>query len=320
MTNDAKIPFLDLLTPHDELKEELVAAFQEALKTAGFIGGPMVEGLEREFAPFCDTRFCVGVGSGTDALRFALAAAGVERATLLSPFPTPSSPPRRQFPRSEPCQSSGRRGAHLHDGCREAANVPRSRCARDPATGRLISKRTGRRVTAIIPVHLYGHPADMDPIMELAEHYNLIVIEDACQAHGAEYFSARTNRWMKAGSMGRAAAFSFYPGKNLGACGEAGAITTNDEEIARKCRMIRDHGQAKKYYHDMEGYNGRLDAIQAAFLRIKLNICKSGTSSAGSGRKSTKTCSPSSVRARSSRFRTLGKSGLSLVCDSRRGP
>ena len=106
--------------------------------------------------------------------------------------------------------------------------------------------------------------------MEFAERYNLIVIEDACQAHGAEYFSARSNRWMKAGSMGRAAAFSFYPGKNLGACGEAGAITTNDEEIARKCRMIRDHGQAKKYYHDVEGYNGRLDAIQAAFLRIKL--------------------------------------------------
>jgi dTDP-4-amino-4,6-dideoxygalactose transaminase len=110
----------------------------------------------------------------------------------------------------------------------------------------------------------------MDPIMELAERYHLIVIEDACQAHGAEYFSARHNRWMKAGSMGLAAAFSFYPGKNLGACGEAGAITTNDEELARKCRMIRDHGQAKKYYHDVEGYNGRLDSIQAAFLRIKL--------------------------------------------------
>jgi dTDP-4-amino-4,6-dideoxygalactose transaminase len=110
----------------------------------------------------------------------------------------------------------------------------------------------------------------MDPIMELAERYNLIVIEDACQAHGAEYFSERNHRWMKAGSIGRAAAFSFYPGKNLGACGEAGAITTNDEEIARKCRMLRDHGQAKKYYHDVEGYNGRLDAIQAALLRIKL--------------------------------------------------
>jgi dTDP-4-amino-4,6-dideoxygalactose transaminase len=142
-------------------------------------------------------------------------------------------------------------------------------CERD-ASGRLISKRTGHPVTGIVPVHLYGHPADMDPIMELAERYNLIVIEDACQAHGAEYFSERNHRWMKAGSMGRAAAFSFYPGKNLGACGEAGAITTNDEEIARKCRMVRDHGQAKKYYHDIEGYNGRLDSIQAAFLRIKL--------------------------------------------------
>jgi dTDP-4-amino-4,6-dideoxygalactose transaminase len=137
-------------------------------------------------------------------------------------------------------------------------------------TGTLISKRTGRPVTAIVPVHLYGHPADMDPIMELAERYNLIVIEDTCQAHGAEYFSSRNDRWMKAGSIGRAGAFSFYPGKNLGACGEAGALTTNDEEIARKCRMIRDHGQAKKYYHDVEGYNGRLDSIQAAFLRIKL--------------------------------------------------
>jgi dTDP-4-amino-4,6-dideoxygalactose transaminase len=143
-------------------------------------------------------------------------------------------------------------------------------CMRDAVTGRLISKRTGLPVTTMIPVHLYGHPADMDPILELAEKYQLIVIEDACQAHGAEYFSSRKSRWMKAGSMGRAAAFSFYPGKNLGACGEGGAITTNDEEVARKCRMLRDHGQAKKYYHDMEGYNGRLDAIQAAFLRIKL--------------------------------------------------
>ena len=112
--------------------------------------------------------------------------------------------------------------------------------------------------------------ADMDPILELAEKYNLVVIEDACQAHGAEYFSKKQNRWCKAGSMGRAAAFSFYPGKNLGACGEAGAITTNDEGLARIARMLRDHGQAKKYYHDREGYNGRLDAIQAGFLKVKL--------------------------------------------------
>ncbi len=127
-----------------------------------------------------------------------------------------------------------------------------------------------RGVTAIVPVHLYGQMADMDPILELAERYNLLVIEDACQAHGAEYFSSKQKRWRKAGSIGRAAAFSFYPGKNLGACGEAGALTTDDETIARCIRMLRDHGQAQKYYHDLEGYNSRLDAIQAGVLQVKL--------------------------------------------------
>jgi dTDP-4-amino-4,6-dideoxygalactose transaminase len=125
-------------------------------------------------------------------------------------------------------------------------------------------------VTAVVPVHLYGQMADMDAILEIAEQYDLIVVEDACQAHGAEYFSRKNNTWLKAGSIGRAAAFSFYPGKNLGACGEAGAVTTNDAEIARQIRMVRDHGQSKKYYHDVEGYNGRLDAIQAGILRVKL--------------------------------------------------
>jgi len=112
--------------------------------------------------------------------------------------------------------------------------------------------------------------ADMDPILALAAKYGLAVIEDACQAHGAEYFSKRLGRWMRAGSMGRAAAFSFYPGKNLGACGEAGAVTTNDAGLADNVKMLRDHGQVKKYYHDVEGYNGRLDAIQAGILHIKL--------------------------------------------------
>jgi dTDP-4-amino-4,6-dideoxygalactose transaminase len=110
----------------------------------------------------------------------------------------------------------------------------------------------------------------MDPILELAGRHGLTVIEDACQAHGAEYFSANEKRWKKAGSMGRAAAFSFYPGKNLGACGEGGAVTTNDPDIARHVRMLRDHGQAQKYYHDIEGYNGRLDAVQAGILQVKL--------------------------------------------------
>jgi len=116
--------------------------------------------------------------------------------------------------------------------------------------------------------------ADMDPILELAHRFHLIVIEDACQAHGAQYFSRKENRWLTAGSIGRAAAFSFYPGKNLGACGEAGAVTTNDPALAAQIRMIRDHGQAKKYYHDIEGYNGRLDALQAGLLHVKLRHLK----------------------------------------------
>jgi len=270
MANDTKIPFLDLVTPHMELEEELIAAVRSALRNAAFIGGPAVEGLEREFATFSEARVCVGVGSGTDALRFALAAAGIANGDSVITVPNTF------IATTEAISQVGAQPEFVDvDEQTSTMDVEQLRmflehkCERN-ADGRLVSKRTRRPVTAIIPVHLYGHPANMDPIMELAGRYNLIVIEDACQAHGAEYFSARNNRWMKAGSMGRAAAFSFYPGKNLGACGEAGAITTNDEELARKCRMLRDHGQAKKYYHDMEGYNGRLDAIQAALLRIKL--------------------------------------------------
>ena len=143
-------------------------------------------------------------------------------------------------------------------------------CSPDRRTGRVVSKRTGSPVTAVIPVHLYGQIADMDPLLELTARYNLILIEDACQAHGAEYFSKKEARWRKAGSMGHAAAFSFYPGKNLGACGEAGAVTTDDERLARHCQMLRDHGQSRKYFHDFEGYNGRLDAMQAGVLGVKL--------------------------------------------------
>jgi dTDP-4-amino-4,6-dideoxygalactose transaminase len=143
-------------------------------------------------------------------------------------------------------------------------------CDFDPAAEILVDRKTNSQIIAIVPVHLYGQMADMDPILDLAEQYKLIVIEDACQAQGAEYFSKRENRWRKAGSMGQSAAFSFYPGKNLGACGEAGAVTTNDAEIARKVRVLRDHGQTQKYFHDMEGYNGRLDAIQAGILQVKL--------------------------------------------------
>jgi dTDP-4-amino-4,6-dideoxygalactose transaminase len=138
-------------------------------------------------------------------------------------------------------------------------------CPTDPKTGRPLGQRSGKPIRAILPVHLYGQVADMALIAHLADRYGLIVIEDACQAHGAEYRGKG-----RAGSLGKAAAFSFYPGKNLGACGEAGAVTTDDEGIAKYIRMIRDHGQSSKYYHRLEGYNGRLDAMQAAFLRVKL--------------------------------------------------
>jgi len=145
-----------------------------------------------------------------------------------------------------------------------------AQCEFDNKSGTLIERRSKQRVVGVVPVHLYGQTADMDAIQELATKYNLFVIEDACQAHGAEYFSRKDNAWRRAGSMGLAAAFSFYPGKNLGACGEAGAITTNDQALAARMKMIRDHGQAKKYYHDIEGYNGRLDSIQAGWLSVKL--------------------------------------------------
>ena len=266
-----RIPFLDLVTPHQELKDELAAVFAHALDTAGFIGGPMVEDFERTFAKFCNTQHCVGVGSGTDALRFALIAAGVKPGDVVVTVPNTF------IATTEAITQAGATPDFVDvDESTYSMDPERLRkylqgdCVVDGTTGRVFNKRLGRPVTAVVPVHLYGQAADMDPILDLAERFDLRVVEDACQAHGAEYFSKRQDRWFKAGSMGRAAAFSFYPGKNLGACGEAGAVTTNDGEIARKIRMLRDHGQAQKYFHDMEGYNGRLDSIQAGILHVKL--------------------------------------------------
>ncbi|MBZ5676640.1 MAG: DegT/DnrJ/EryC1/StrS family aminotransferase [Acidobacteriia bacterium] len=271
MSGTNGIPFLDLVTPHAELREELCEVFKTALDTAGFIGGPMVQGFEQDFAKFCDTEHCVGVGSGTDALRFALIAAGIGQGDVVVTVPNTF------IATTEAISQAGGRIAFI-DIDEATYNMDpeklreylETQCDFNSSTKTLVDRRTKGRVTAIVPVHLYGQMADMDSILELAERYGLIVIEDACQAHGAEYFSNKENRWRKAGSMGRAAAFSFYPGKNLGACGEAGAATTNDAELAQKMRMLRDHGQARKYYHDMEGYNGRLDSIQAGILRVKL--------------------------------------------------
>jgi dTDP-4-amino-4,6-dideoxygalactose transaminase len=270
MSIHSNIPFLDLVTPHVELEQELTQVFQKALRSAGFIGGPMVEEFEKAFANFCDTKYAIGISNGTDALRFALMACGIQQGDIVVTVPNTF------IATTEAISQAGAQP--------EFVDVDERTYNMDPAklreyvekqclidgSKRLISKRSGRPVTAVIPVHLYGQTADMDPILELAKQYDLVVIEDACQAHGAEYFSQREGRWMKAGSMGQAAAFSFYPGKNLGACGEAGAVTTNDALIATNIKKLRDHGQAKKYYHDIAGYNGRLDALQAGILHVKL--------------------------------------------------
>jgi len=270
MTYTNAIPFLDLVTVHGELREELLGIFGAALETGGFIGGPMVEEFEQEFAKFCGTKYCVGVGSGTDAVRFALMADGIERNDIVLTVPNTFIATAEAISQAGGVPdfvdvdeltynlSPEKLREYLEVQCRVDAN------------GRVVHRASGRRVTTVVPVHLYGQPAEMDAILEIAQQYNLSVIEDACQAHGAEYFSAAGGRWRKAGSMGHAAASSFYPGKNLGACGEAGAITTDDGELARRVRMLRDHGQVRKYYHETEGYNGRLDAIQAGILRVKL--------------------------------------------------
>jgi dTDP-4-amino-4,6-dideoxygalactose transaminase len=267
---DSNIPFLDLVTPHVELEQELTAVFHQALHTAGFIGGPMVEKFEEAFASFCGVDHSVAVSSGTDALRFALMACGINTGDVVVTVP------HTFIATTEAISQAGALPEFVDiDECTYNMNPTKLReyletqCATDPL-GRLISRRSGRPVTAIIPVHLYGQTTDMDPILDLAEQYGLVVIEDACQAHGAEYFSRKHDRWMKAGSMGRAAAFSFYPGKNLGACGEAGGVTSNDLNLVGKIKMLRDHGQAQKYYHEIEGYNGRLDALQAGLLHAKL--------------------------------------------------
>ena len=271
MSTYTSIPFLDLITPHVELEQELTEVFHKALRTAGFIGGPMVEEFEKAFADFCDAKYAVAVSSGTDALRFALMTCGVQAGQVVVTVP------HTFIATTEAISQAGALPEFVDIDERTYNMDPaklreylEKQCTTDPSRG-LISRRSGRPVTAVIPVHLYGQTADMDPILELAERYGLAVVEDACQAHGAQYFSRKHNRWTKAGSMGRAAAFSFYPGKNLGACGEAGAVTTNDASIAKTVKMLRDHGQATKYYHDIEGYNGRLDAIQAGLLHVKLS-------------------------------------------------
>jgi len=242
-----KISFLDLKAQYQQIKEEVQPVVTHAMENGAFVGGEQVTGFEKEFAAYCDTRYCIGVSSGTDALRFALLAAGV------GPGHEVITVPNTFIATTEAISQAGATPVFVDV---------------NPHTYNMDAARLEAQITkntkAIIPVHLYGQPADMDPILDVARRYHLAVIEDACQAHGALYKNRR------AGSMGTVGCFSFYPGKNLGAYGEGGAVVTQDPETAQKIKMLRDHGQQRKYVHQIEGYNGRLDAIQAGILRIKL--------------------------------------------------
>jgi len=243
------VPFLDLKSQHRSLREHLWRVWDEVLDSAGFIGGSPVEQFEKAFAAFCETKHAVGVGNGTDALLLALKALSIGRGDEVIV-------PANSFVATA--------AGVVHAGATPVfVDI-------DPKTYNIdvkeIENHISPKTKAIIPVHLYGQPADMSPVLELARLYSLKVIEDAAQAHGARYYGRR------AGSMGDAACFSFYPGKNLGACGDGGAVVTNDPDLAQSLKRLREHGGLRKYEHDVVGYNSRLDSLQAAALHIKLGF------------------------------------------------
>jgi len=242
-----KVPFLDLKAQYISLKDEFDGAIQSVLDRTAFAGGPFVQEFESEFASYCQSRYACGVGSGTDALLFALIALGVGKDDEVVTVPNSF------IATAEAISYCGASPVFV--------DVDDKTQTMDPA---LLEAAITPKTKAIIPVHLFGQMADMDRLIEIARKHGLFVIEDACQAHGAEYKGHR------AGSMGDAGCFSFYPGKNLGAYGEAGAVTTGNEELAAKVKMLRDHGQAEKYRHSMIGWNGRMDGIQGAVLSVKL--------------------------------------------------
>jgi dTDP-4-amino-4,6-dideoxygalactose transaminase len=242
-----QIPLVDLKTQYQDIKEEVLAEISQALNGMQLFLGKNVQAVESGFAAYCGTEFAIGVSSGTDALHIALRACGIgpgdEVITVSNTF----------IATAEAIILAGARPVFV--------DIDPVTQNMDPA---LVEKAITPRTRAILPVHLFGQTADMDPILSLARTYKLKVIEDACQAHGAEY------RGCKAGALGDVGCFSFYFTKNLGAYGESGIITTSDPDVAKRCRMIRDHGQDAKYYHSLIGFNGRLDEIQAAILKIKL--------------------------------------------------
>lgn len=241
------VPFLDLKAPYLELKEELDAAYRRVMDSGWYVLGEEVACFEREFADYCGVRHCIGVGNGLEALHLIL------RAMEIGPGDEVIVPANTYIATWLAVSYAG------------ATPVPVEPDARtwNLAPGRIEEKITDR-TRAILPVHLYGQAAEMGLIAELAGRYGLKVIEDAAQAHGA------TCQGRRAGSLGDAAGFSFYPGKNLGAMGDAGAVTTDDDELADRLRVLRNYGSRKKYFNEEKGFNSRLDELQAAFLRVKL--------------------------------------------------
>jgi dTDP-4-amino-4,6-dideoxygalactose transaminase len=242
-----KVPLLDLRQQFESIQNDTAAAINQVLQTSAFAGGPFVEEFEEEFAKFCQCRYAVGVGSGTDALWMALLALGIGKGDEVI------TAPNSFIATAEAISHTGAKPVFV-DIDEETYNI-------NPD---LLTRAITTKTKAIIPVHLYGQMADMDPIMAIAKAHGLFVVEDAAQAHGALY------RGKRAGSIGNAGCFSFYPGKNLGAYGEAGAVVTNDLNLAARMRILRDHGQEQKYHHSMLGWNSRMDGIQGAVLKVKL--------------------------------------------------
>jgi dTDP-4-amino-4,6-dideoxygalactose transaminase len=248
-----QVPFLDLKSHHAPMLEEINCAIQQVIECGAFAGGPFVAQFEEDFANYNACAHAIGVGSGTEALWLALLASGV------GPGDEVITVPSTFMATAEAITYCGARPVFV--------DIDERTYTMDPAA---LKNVLTVRTKAIIPVHLFGQPADMDPILEFARRHGLFVIEDACQAHGAEYKGRR------AGTLGDAGCFSFYPGKNLGAFGEAGAVVTNNSELDGRIRILRDHGQVRKYHHTMVGWNCRMDGIQAAVLRVKLRSLENG--------------------------------------------
>jgi dTDP-4-amino-4,6-dideoxygalactose transaminase len=248
-----RVPFLDLSAHHAPLRSEIDAAIGEVINSGAFAGGPFVSQFEEHFAVYCQSKFCIGVGSGTDALWLTLLAFGV------GPGDEVITVPNTFMATAEAITYCGAKPVFV--------DVDPLTYTMDPS---LLEEAISPRTKAVIPVHLFGQPADMDPVVEIAHAHGLLVIEDAAQAHGAEYRGRRT------GSLAHAACFSFYPGKNLGAFGEAGAVVTDDPELQKRIQILRDHGQVHKYHHAMIGWNARMDGIQAAVLGVKLQYLEKG--------------------------------------------